>query len=202
MIKLFKIFLAAFLLCLIISCKYENKDSSNELEDITLRIEKEGQFNDIYFNITNEIKTDSTHIYIIKGLYNKRVVGLQIEIKNNIGAGISNQEIVGTGFKFDAVKFKSIGEESNEFLIALSKLYNIPTTSDFTKNNLTFSVFSLNENAVNLDEKNYYKMKIFYEDGEDTEFEIYLNINTEKGEVELHEKDIEYRTNIIKALAQ
>lgn len=71
----------------------------------------------------------------------------------------------------------------------------------FTKQTISATVFSLNEKNVNLAKNDYYKLKLFFEeDNEDLYSELYLNINTETKEIELHEKDEEYRVPIIKVL--
>jgi len=82
---------------------------------------------------------------------------------------------------------------------ALSELYKQPTGKIFTKQIVSATAFSLNEKAVNLDKKDYYKLKLFFEENNENLYsEIYLNINTDKREIEFHEKDEEYREPIIK----
>lgn len=188
------------------SCKNNNsKTQANNsddtiLEEITSRIDPTEGWSDIFLKITEDTKTDTSHIYIAKGLYKDKIVGLKIEISSNIGAGIVNDELDGeNGFVSNAVRLNSIGQESDELVKALAELYGQPTNKSFTKQVISTTAFSLNEKNVNLDNKDYYKLKLFFaEDNEDLYSEIYLNINTRKQEIEIHEKDEEYREPLIK----
>lgn len=184
-------------------CK--NNDSNaqtnnTKLEDITSRIDPEEGWSDIFLKITEDTKTDTSHIYIAKGLYKNKMVGLQIEVSSKIGAGIVDGKPDGkAGFVANAVQLKSTGQESDELVKALAELYNQPTNKGFTKQTISATAFSLNEKAVNLDKNDYYKLKLFFaEDDENLYSEIFLNINTDKREIEIHEKDEEYREPIIK----
>jgi hypothetical protein len=192
----------------IFGCKDKDSNShiinSNniKLEDITSRMDPAEGWSDIFLKITDETKTDTSHIYISKGLYKNYTVGIQIEISSKIGAGIVNGELDGkTGFLGNAVRIKSIGQESDELVKALAELYQIPTEKGFTKHIISATVFSLNDKAVNLNKFDYYKLKLFFaEDDENLYSEVYLNINTDKREIEIHEKDEGYRQPIIKVL--
>lgn len=171
-----------------------------KLEDITSRIDHEEGWSDIFLKMVETKKTGRSHIYIAKGLYKNKTVGLQFEVNSNIGAGIVNGEIDGkSGFVANAVQIKSIGQESDKLIKALGELYQQQTNKSFTKQTISATAFSLNEKAVNLDKNDYYKLKLFFaEDDENLYSEIYLNINTDKQEIEIHEKDEEYRESIIK----
>lgn len=59
--------------------------------------------------------------------------------------------------------------------------------------------FSLNESPVDLEAREHYKFKMFFQDdNEDLYCEIFCNIDLAGNVIELHEKDEEYRENIIK----
>jgi hypothetical protein len=179
---------------------HKNNSDNTKIEEITSRIDPEEGWIDIFLKITEDTKTDTSHIYIAKGLYKNKTVGLQIEISSKIGAGIVDGKPDGkAGFVANAVQFKSIGQESDEFVKALAELYDQPTNKGFTKQTISTTAFSLNEKSFNLDKNDYYKLKLFFaEDDENLYSEIFLNINTEKREIEIHEKDEEYREPIIK----
>lgn len=177
-----------------------NNSDNTKLEDITSRIDPEEGWSDIFLKITEDIKTDTSHIYIAKGLYKNKTVGLQIEINSKIGAGIIDGKPDGkAGFVANAVRLKSIGQESDELVKALAELYKQPTDKGFTKQTISATAFSLNEKAVNLDKSDHYKLKLFFaEEDENLYSEIFLNINTDRREIEIHEKDEGYREPIIK----
>lgn len=177
-----------------------NNSDNTKIEEITSRIDPEEGWSDIFLKITEDTKTDISHIYIAKGLYKNKTVGLQIEVSSKIGAGIIDGKPDGkAGFVANAVQLKSIGQESDELVKALAELYKQPTNKGFTKQTISATAFSLNEKSVNLDKNDYYKLKLFFaEDDENLYSEIFLNINTDKREIEIHEKDEEYREPIIK----
>ncbi|KXK37449.1 MAG: hypothetical protein UZ09_BCD002002013 [Bacteroidetes bacterium OLB9] len=177
-----------------------NDSDNTKIEEITSRIDPEEGWSDIFLKITADTKTDSSHIYIAKGLYKNKTVGLQIEVSSKIGAGIIDGKPDGkAGFVANAIQLKSIGQESDELVKALAELYKQPTNKGFTKQTISATAFSLNEKSVNLDKNDYYKLKLFFaEDDENLYSEIFLNINTDKREIEIHEKDEEYREPIIK----
>ncbi len=173
---------------------------SVKLEEITSRTDMEEGFQDVFLAIVNDSKTDSTHIYVVKGLYKNEEVGLQIEVESNMENGITPEGEVNSkgGFVHNAVKISSIGEDSDRFVKALAELYEFPTTKTFTKQPVTAVAFSLNQRVADLEKPGYYKFKLFPDvDNEELYAEIFLNINTEEKIIELHEKDEEYRQPLI-----
>lgn len=188
-------------------CKNKTNESQQtdnggdvQLEEITSRIDPEEGWFDIYMKIVSEIRTDSSYVYTVKGLYKGNTVGLQIEVRSDIGAGIVNGSVSGgSGFLADGVTLRSIGSESDNLVTALAELYNVSATEGFTKQPIASTIFSLNSKAVDLSKAGYYKLKLFYEIADEELYaELFLNINTETKEIELHEKDQEYRSSLIK----
>ena len=180
------------------SQKSSNLDTI-KLEDITSRIDQEEGWYDIFLKVTSDIKTDTSHIYVAKGLYKQKIVGVEIEVSSKIGAGIIDGQPDKSGMVSNAVQLKSLGQESDELIKALAELYKLPTDQGFTKEPIVANAFSLNEKPVNLDKNDYYKLKLFFEVNDNNLYsEVFLNINTEKREVEIHEKDEGYRKPIIK----
>lgn len=173
------------------------------LEEITARIDPQEGWNDIFLKIVKDQKTDSSHIYTVKGLYKKQTVGLQIEVNSNIGAGIlDGKPDVNSGTARQSVHIRSSGAESDAFVKALAELYGQPTVKAFRQQPLSVTVFSLNETPVNLDKSGYYKLKLFLEEYDENLYsEVFLNINTEQKEIEINEKDWEYRRAIVELLS-
>ncbi|MEO8148235.1 MAG: hypothetical protein ABI723_11380 [Bacteroidia bacterium] len=210
MIRLTTTIIFMGLLTWLSGCVNNNNNNNNKtqqanqdtvkLEDITSRINPDEGFNDIFLKIVNDTKTDTTHIYIAKGLYKNKTVGLQIEVRSKIGAGFTDGQVADNGgFIAKGVRLKSIGQESDEFIKALADLYKQQTSKGFSKQVITATAFSLNEKASDLDKKGLYNFKLFFgEEDENLYSEIFLNINTAKGEIELPEKDDSYREPLIK----
>ncbi|MBA3705532.1 MAG: hypothetical protein H0W84_06410 [Bacteroidetes bacterium] len=60
----------------------------------------------------------------------------------------------------------------------------------------------MNSKPIDFSKSDYYKFKVFFDRDENSYAEMYINIKTSAGEIELNEKDEEYRDNIIKALTE
>jgi len=176
------------------------KERKAKIEEITSRSYEDG-FSDIFLRITDRNKTGKSRIYIAKGLFMGKTVGLQFEIMNDIPNGISfDGEVTKLGFVREAVKIKSIGPESDEFVKALGELYFSPTGKSFSKRIVVATAFSLNQRVADLNRSGDYKFKLFFEsDNENAYCEIYFNINTHAGIIELREKDNDYREKLLDA---
>ena len=194
------------LFSMLFGCGHGQQKSPNgnakQLYEITSRTDTSEGFSDIFLSITNEVKTETSHIYIGQGLYKNKTVGLKVEIKSNLPAGItSNGELNPKGgVVWNAVRLISIGQESDSLVSALAELYSEPAETVFTKDVLTPTMFSLNQQDVQLDKPGYYKFKLFFNDESDDEnkyAEMFLNINTEERIIELHEKDHDYRKPLL-----
>lgn len=176
--------------------------NSQQLYEITSRTDTSEGFSDIFLSIISEIKIDTSHIYIGQGLYKSKTVGLKLEIKSNLPAGITSSGEINMkgGLVRDAVKLFSVGQESDNLVFALAQLYNEPSYSRFTKDVLTPTLFSLNHQEVHLNKPGYYKFKLFFNDESDDEkkyAEMFLNVNTDERIIELHEKDTDYRKPLL-----
>lgn len=181
-------------------CSQTEKNVSN-LQEITSRFDPEEGWHDVFLKIVSTKSTDSTKIYVCKGLHKGKIVGPQVEVRTDIKAGISpTSEAI--GFKKNAIRLSSIGKESDEFIRVLSELYGKTTTKSFIPNTYWLTVFSINQKPVDLDKKDYYHLKVFFDQNENTYSELFLNINTSKGEIELNEKDEAYREGVITHLTQ
>ena len=176
--------------------KQETTNQDNiALPDIASRINVADGFVDVFFKIVSDKKSDSSHVYIAKGLYKGKVVGLEFNIKSKIPAGIANRQISGNGSVNSGVIITSIGDESDEFIKAISELYKFPTIKPFSKRVIYTNLYSLSEANTNLEGNGKYHYKLFFDDDA---AEIFLNLNLNDREIELSEKDVDYREPLIK----
>jgi hypothetical protein len=174
-----------------------------KLEDITSRFDPQEGWKDIFLKITEQTEAQDSIVFTAKGLYKEQIVGLDVEVKKNMVAGLlPSGEINQNAFYRDGIKFFSIGEESDTLLMALSILYQFPTENAFSRTIEGAMTFSLNETPVDLRRREHYRFKIFFQDDSgDLYCEIFCNIDLTGNVIELHEKDEEYRKNIIKTFA-
>ncbi|MEN9598457.1 MAG: hypothetical protein RL596_768 [Bacteroidota bacterium] len=188
-------------------CKQPSNEKQQQyastLPEITSKLDTSEGFSDIFLVITNNSKTDSTEIYTGQGIYKGKVVGLKLEINSKIPQGITADGEINSksGFIRNGIKFMTLGQQSDDFITALSELYEHPQLKIFSKNKISATLFSLNQHDTYLDKKGYYKFKLFFNDDgdEDAYAEMFLNINTTEQIIEFHEKDHEYRMPLLKA---
>ena len=174
-----------------------------QLEEITAHISPEEGWIDIFLNIVDTIDSNESVVLTCKGLYKGDIVGLRIDVRKGMEAGLlPTDEINQNAFYRDGIRFYSIGLESDKLIKAISELYQFPTDKPFLGQIVGAMTFSLNSSAVDLTKRQKYNFKMFFhEDSEDLYSEMFCNIDLEKNLVELHEKDSEYRENIIKTFS-
>ena len=200
--KSFEKYILLGLLLSLFGCRDNEKTKDMDLIEITSRTED--GFQDIVLNIVDSKITDNGDYEIVaKGKSNEETVGLKIKIKDKVKPGIVGDEIDNTAFEIDGVSFFSTGQETDNLIKVLSKLYNYPTEKAFTKNNVSFDMFSLNEEQADLS-KGVFRFKLFFDPSDTLGLysELFLNINIPDKEVEINEKDVEYRESLIRVLTR
>ncbi|WP_445722603.1 hypothetical protein [Flavobacterium sp.] len=156
------------------------------------------------FEITESNKIENNIWTIVcKATFENLIVGFRLFIIDNIDPGINEDKIDETKFVKDGLSIIGIGEESNNFLYVISKLYEIPNNQKFTNEKLLYTVFPLNNNVAKLS-KGKFNFKVFYDDSDEKKLysEFYINIDLKNKIVEFNEKDEDYRKNIIKTFSQ
>lgn len=99
-----------------------------------------------------------------------------------------------------AVVLQSIGAASDEFVTALAKLYGASTSRLRMLPEIRTEAIGLGTDPRRMEQEPTKLKLFFYPEDEERYAEAYLNIDRVAGVVEFHEKDPEYRENIIKAL--
>ena len=175
-------------------------NKSNELVDITSKIEKDTGFIDLVLSISEKKETDSTFVYSAIGLYNSVEVGIEISLKKGIKAGIVNGEMK-NAFVNKGISIKSIGDKSNKFLNSISELYGIPKQNLIMKSGeIILTCANLNDKDIDY-ENGQYKFKIFMETENDAP-ELFVNFDFNENQIQLNEKDTEYRNGIVDYLTK
>lgn len=158
----------------------------------------EGWDGDIRLSITEQWEDDSAQHYKAVSTYNGRNLGLLVSIPK------AKERDKGFG---KGIALSSIGPESDYLLQTLAGLYKQPvdTALRFTPS-VSVAYVNLKEfaKAVAGGEGNYTtfnEYKLFFE-GEEQYAEVYLNINPKEHQLELREKDEEYRPALITFLRQ
>lgn len=101
------------------------------------------------------------------------------------------------------VAFRSTGEESNRFIRALADLYKVRAPVSAMKAQAFADAAVLSGDLTAMQSERI-DIKVFFSaDGPESDYaELYVNIDPMNHVLEIHEKDPEYRANVIKALAK
>jgi hypothetical protein len=101
------------------------------------------------------------------------------------------------------ISYRSIGEESNRFLRALAELYKAHARMPAMKASTFADAVVLSGNLSTMQSQRVDIKVFFYADGPESKYaELYTNVDPVRGVLEIHEKDPDYRENVIKALAK
>lgn len=139
---------------------------------------------------------------IAKGLHGGLVVGVKIILKSDIKPGIIDGQISYESFTKGGVQFKSIGKESDNFIMALSSLYKTKEVKNFTIKSVVTNSLALCSNVPNIEkEKVKFQLTFDPEDKKQLKSELYLDIDVASGKIILGEKDQEWRNNIVGCFA-
>lgn len=183
---------------------YKSNGQKSELTDLTAnQIEEEG-WQDLILTITKKKLLETGYWDLTcKAKYKGQVVGIRIYILEGLEPGIVGDGLDNKKFVREAVKIESIGEESDNFIKIVSKLYGQQESQNFTDESLVYTIFPLNEAKADL-ENGRFKFKLFFDDNDEKGLysEMYLNPNFPNGTIELNEKDEDYRKNIIKSMTK
>lgn len=156
---------------------------------------------DLRISIVEKSENDSTQFFKAISTYKGKDVGLLVSVPK------SKEGNKGFG---EGIILESIGMPSNNFLQALSEIYNkhIDTSAKFVKK-IKLNFVNLKEIAKSLTGEagqpyttaNEYKL--FFEGKKDEDYaEIFLNINPKENWIEFAEKDEEYRPILLHFLSQ
>lgn len=204
--KKFVVFnLFVVLVIAIVSCNNRNssegaKDSVDGLPLKQMINNKDLENQHFYFSFTDQIETDTSMLFTVKSLFNDDTVGLQIEVSKDIKPGIDKDgNPTLDGFTKGNIFISSIGVESDQFLKALSSIYELPSTNKMTDQILIPTVFSSNNEEVNLNKPGTYRFKLFFDNLEGDPAEIFAVVDTYRKIVEFSEKDSSYRKSLISA---
>ena len=164
-------------------------------------IDEEG-FADFDFPLASAAQVDDGGWLIsARGQLNKSTIGFDVRL----GGEWKSQDVddgAFTVFWGDGAIIR-IGAESDNFCSLLQDKYQLTGTSQEMPDLVETMVVSLGTDPVRITEEPL-KMKMFVEpEGDESEYaEFFLNVDLRGQVVQFHEKDNEYRENLIKAFCR
>lgn len=149
---------------------------------------------------SHETLSDGTRAVHACGVHHGREVGLTVVLGSQWTAGKLAPNIDLITFR-GAVTFRSTGEPSDALLVILDQLYATKLAPAVMRPETAFVGISLAGEPGDL-AKGPARIKLFYEsDDEHSYAELYAIIDLSAGVLQIHEKDPEYRSAIIRALS-
>jgi len=174
--------------------------SSSNLPDISEH--SEADWHDLDFTITDYVReTDSSQVFTISGTHNRKIVSIRAILSPAWQFRPKDAQLPLDTYK-GIVTFESVGPESDALLLAFSELYGIKASSPTCTKRVQFTGITLAGNPNHaLDGE--LKIKIFYEPDDEKKYaEAYFNILYSTKLAQFHEKDPEYRANIVYAFTK
>ncbi len=169
------------------------------LPEITADSE-DGSFVDLGFAIrSRESLPDGSEALHAYGVYHGREVGITVVLGTSWKSGTLGTEVPLVTYT-GTVTYHSLGAPSDALLQTLDQLYATKLQPTVIRPATTFAAISLGGEPANLT-KGPVRIKLFFEsDDEDRYAELYTNIDLANGVLQIHEKDPDYRSALIKAL--
>ena len=129
--------------------------------------------------------------------------GARVAITIKIHGGMRPFDLTGkagfSGIDKTGIRLLSAGPESDRFLQVLAALYGVKNAKGKMKKEAVFTCAALQGDPAKV-QTELIKWKLFHNGDEKDYCELYLNVNIPRGEVEIREKDEEYRKAIIEML--
>ncbi len=172
---------------------------TNALPEITL--ETDEGFYDLVFRIRDYgQRADGTTMFRAYGIHEGQTVGVTVVLGSawervSLGADLPSA-FQGT------VELRSLGVESDALLNVMDQLYGTKLHPKAMKPATVFTGITLEGNPRDVS-RGVVKIKLFFEPDDEARYaELYANIDLPGGKLYVNEKDIDYRTPVIKALAR
>jgi hypothetical protein len=159
-----------------------------------------------FFDINLAISTaevESNYLIVVgEGLFHGKNVGLKVGFQLNMRHGIVGAKADQSAFMQDGIRFASTGRESDRLLEAMAELYGLPSQERHFVSNLGMVALLLADHPVDLRlQRSPFKVFINHDSGPERYAELFVNVDLSAKRLELHEKDPEYRRNVVSALS-
>lgn len=158
---------------------------------------------DIDLTITSvKMENDGYLSVVAKGLFRGKEVGLKVSFAPNMKPGLLNAEVDRTAFTKNGIVYSSIGPESDKLIKAIAALYKVELPRPKFSEHIPVTSFALEEHPFDLRKDNVHFKVFFNDQGDENEYaELFTNIDIPEKRLEFHEKDEEYRRNVVRALS-
>jgi hypothetical protein len=196
------------------------KARPEDLPDISGQVEL-GAADVAYRIIASQTNPDRSFRMVAGAIYRGKPVGFAFELGSSwrgylaqgIGGALSRALGPDMGGMFaeamgqlslnqGLVTFHSIGEESDRFVAALARMYEVDPAGTAMKHSVPFAALSM-DGDPELPQSGPVLLKLFFQaDAEEDCAEVYANIDLHDERLEIREKDSGYRMALVRALTE
>jgi hypothetical protein len=180
-------------------------DSSKDIKaplsgPVEVLSESEEGFKDLVFYIEKVTpQADGSKVIRVRGYYKGSPVGFEVVLGAKWKKG-SMSPVLPMETYSGVVLYRSVGAESDAFVQALDDIYGTRRSPKAMNKETSLNAVALEGNPEEPG-KGPLKIKVFYEpDKNESYAEFFTNVKLAEHRLELHEKDEEYRTAVVKAL--
>jgi hypothetical protein len=134
------------------------------------------------------------------GTHRGRRVGLEVVLGSPWKAGTLGKDVPLVTYQ-GTVTYRSIGRESDALLQVLDELFGTKVRPRVMAKSTTFTGITLGGDPRDV-RKGPIQVKLFHEGASEADYaELFTNVDIAAGRLEIREKDEEYRSAIVRALA-
>ena len=158
-------------------------------------------FVDIDLPVTN-VQSNATGLVIVeaRGHWEDQVIGVTVALQS---IWKTQTDSIGLPVHWGRGAYRSIGVDSDNFVALLARQYGqAVSTGLHMLPEIDAEVVCLSGNPSRVQHEAIRTKFFFHSNSEDRYAEVYTNIDIPNSRLEFHEKDPEYRVNLIKALSE
>lgn len=137
-------------------------------------------------------------LLVARGVFEDTPVGFSVEIDSAWRA--QPLEDGSATFYWGRVTIRSIGPPSDHFVSVLARLYGLPSPATGMLPAIEAEAVGLANDPGDMDTSAIRMKLFFHSDSEDRYAEVFLNTDIPNRLVQFHEKDMEYRKELLRAL--
>lgn len=203
--------------CFSESARSVDDSAGHDMGTVTMDVRVDGEGNpildqfseegfvDLIFRITELVHDGRHYRFHATASHRGTIVGMDAVVVCDIQGGFdSNMELVKENVYRQGVRLLRSGTESDRLVQAISELYSSPEPSATMVREEVFTAIALHQGELVMEEQPI-KLKIFGRDSEafdeDAYYESFFNLDLVNGFVFWNEKDPDYRTPLLRALA-
>ena len=165
----------------------------------TVRSVGEDGFVDLDIPLVNHAKGPSgIRTLVAQGVFENSPIGFSIEIHSAWKA--QPLEDGSATFYWGRVTLRNVGPPSDNFVFSLARLYGLPKPDKGMLPAIDAQAVGLDNDPRTMDASPIRMKLFFHSDTEERYAEVFLNIDVPNHLVQFHEKDVEYRKEVLRAL--